>query len=211
MNLFLDTNVMVGFIFETDKWNSKSIEVVQHWANKYSCHYARDECHRKYNSKLQKIIREFRYFHKELRLAKAYTDVETYVQNGNFVTKHILMKFLAANKHNTLKKTVEVFSEFKTQPEIRCNDNYNYILDAIIFHTSRTPHKEVADKLQAHGLLAKDADDFEIIIDAHDLALIVMELFFITGDYTDVVSNKELILSATSISDIVGLGEFSYN
>lgn len=213
MNFFLDTNVMLGYIFETDNWNSKSIQVVNYNARKYSCDYAQKECYDTYNSKLQKILREFRRFQKMLILAKSITNVETDIHNENFETENILLEFLNTHKHSTLAEIREEFSEFKVEPEIRCHDNYNYILNEIYFHTSKTPHKELSDKLQAYGFLdinKGDADDFEIIIDAHDLGLMIKNLFFITGDYTHIVSKKSLILSLTSIEDIIGLGEFNY-
>lgn len=213
MNFFLDTNVMLGYIFETDNWNSKSIQVINYNARKYSCDYARKECCDIYNSKLQRILHEFRRFQKKLLLAKSLKDVETYIQNNDFETGTILLEFLNNHKLGTLAEIREEFAKFKIKPEIRCRDNYNHIQNEINFHTSITPHKELSDKLQDHGFLdiyKGDADDFEIIIDAHDLGLIIHNLLFITGDYTHIVSKKNLIISLTSIEDIIGLGEFNY-
>lgn len=210
MHLFLDTNVMVGYIFETDNWNSKSIQVIQHSAKKYSCDYALNECGHKYNSKLRRINNEFRHVHRQLIQAKSYKDIETYVQNGNLKTKNVLIKFLNAHKHDSLKNTAAELLNFKIAIEKRCHSNYNYIAETVYFHTSSKPHQDVANKLQVHGFLDEDTDDFEIIIDAHDLGLTISNLLFISGDYTHIVSKKSFILSVTSIKDIIGLGEFNY-
>lgn len=212
MNFFLDTNIMLGYIFKTDNWNSKSIEVFQHHAPKYSSCYAREECEHKYSSKFGKIIRELRKFQKQIRLAKSQEEVKQSLQGTSFVTKEILLKFLA--KYETVfdtKELVKIFSNLKLKTESECQHNYQHVKENITFHTSKHPHREVAHALEICGLISEDIIDSEIVIDAHDLGLEKENLIFITSDYTHIISRKATILQNTSLVDIIGLGEFNCN
>ena len=210
MNFFLDTNVMLGFIFETDNWNSKSSEVFKHCAPKYSSCYAQEECKNRYKSKLNRALRELRKFIKQIRLAKSYRELNSQIQNNFPITKDVLIQFLKNNDNLELPELATKFSKFKLKVELKCKNNYNQMLDIVTFHTSQDPHKELAGILQKCGLLEEDCDDFEIIIDAHDLGINIEKLLFITGDYKHIVSRKNDIIQNSSIEDIIGLGDFNY-
>lgn len=209
MNLFLDTNVMVGYVFETDNWNSKSIEVFLHNAPKYSCPYAFTECGHLYKSKLRKSLRELRRFQKKLRSSKSYGEIETYIETENFVTGNVLSKFIEINKNVDLQNMLNLFSILSVKMEKRCHNNYDYISKNIKLHESRHPHKDLAYALETCGLLEEDADDVEIIIDAHDLGLMIKNMLFITGDYEHIVSRKDHLIQITSLSDVIGLFELT--
>ena len=210
MNFFLDTNVMLGFIFETDNWNSKSSEVFKHSAPKYSSCYAQKECQHRYKSQLNRALRELRLFFKKIHLAKSYQELNSQIQNNFPITRDILIDFLKVNNSLELSELANEFSKFKLKTEIKCKENYKKISGIISFHTSQYPHRELANILQKCGLLQEDCDDIEIIIDAHDLGLTVGNLVFITGDYRHIVSRKNDIIQNSSIDDIIGLGEFNY-
>ena len=52
-----------------------------------------------------------------------------------------------------------------------------------------------------------NSDDNEIVLDAHDLCCnCSKDLYFITGDFRDIVNHKTIIIKLTKIVDIVYLG-----
>ena len=210
MNFFLDTNVLLGYIFETDKWNSKSLEVVNHKTPKYSSYYAREECASNYGKKIRRVLNELRKFGKRIRVSNSLAEVELYLHEECTLTGDIILEFLKLNKEISLSELIRKFREFQMKAESRCYENYNYILKYIIFHNRSFHHRELYNKCISCGFVPADADDVEIIIDAHDLGLKIKSLFFITGDYTHIISRKDFILENTSIYDIIGLGEFNF-
>lgn len=209
MNIFLDTNVMLGFVFETDKWNSKSFEVMKHSAIKYSSDSAQKECNNNYNTKLRKLLSELRKFKKEMRLAKTLRDVELFLQDAEFETGDILSKFLHRNSELKLKDLINKFDELQLKTEQRCHLNYNHILKVVNIHSRSKPYTELYQLCVECGFVDSDPDDVEIIIDAHDLSEKINPLFFITGDYRHIISRKEFIITNTSLSGVIGLGEFT--
>jgi hypothetical protein len=64
--------------------------------------------------------------------------------------------------------------------------------------------------LEADGLAEEEFMDLEIIIDAHHVGLNVEQMFFITGDYRDIVSRKKLIVANTSLEDVIYLKYFDF-
>lgn len=209
MNLFLDTNVLLGYIFETDNWNSKSLEVVNHRNPLYSSLDVCNECTYKYESKLKGILNELRKFGKEIRLSKSVDDLESYVQDECIITGDILHEFLSRHSGDSQKELMSKFTEFQRGTEIRCHLNHEFVLNKIIFHQRHLPHADLYNLCASCGFVSDDPDDVEIIIDAHDLGLRIESLMLITGDYKHIVPRRAFIISNTSLSDVIGLGEFN--
>jgi hypothetical protein len=55
MNLFLDNNVLIGYIFETDNWNLKSLDVMRCSLDRYSSNTVCQECRDIYKKNLSII------------------------------------------------------------------------------------------------------------------------------------------------------------
>jgi len=55
---FLDNNVLIGYIFETDNWNSKSMEVMGCHVPKISSDTVKAECSDIYQKNIGKIKKE---------------------------------------------------------------------------------------------------------------------------------------------------------
>lgn len=74
----------------------------------------------------------------------------------------------------------------------------------ITVHTRRVPYKMQWDLLHA---CMDDPDDIEVILDAHDLAILEGDITFFSGDMDHIVSNRDSILRHTQIDKIVYLGD----
>jgi hypothetical protein len=84
------------------------------------------------------------------------------------------------------------------------------MLNEIKFHQRHVSYDDLYNLCVSCGFVSDDADDVEIVIDAHDLGLVIKNLLFITGDYEHIVSRRNLIVENTSISDVIGLGQFKF-
>lgn len=209
MNFFLDTNVLLGYIFETDNWNSKSLEVINHNTPKYSSLSVCYECTHKYENKLKGILKELRKFGKKIRVSKQLDDLESYLLDECFITGDILLEFLNRNIGASKNELMTKFTEFQRGTETRCHLNYKCLLNEITFHQRHVPHRDLYNLCMSCGFVSDDADDVEIIIDAHDLGLNIETLLLITGDYKHIVPRRNFIIKNTSLSDVIGLGEFN--
>lgn len=209
MNFFLDTNVLLGYIFETDNWNQKSLEVVNYHAPKYSSLDVCNECTHKYESKLKGILTELRKFGKKIRLSKSIGELKSYLLDECIITGNILLEFLSRNNSASKNELIKKFTEFQYETEKRCHLNHKYLLNEITFHERHTSHSDLYTLCVSCGFVSEDADDVEIIIDAHDLGLRIETLLLITGDYKHIVPRRKFIISNTSLSDVIGLGDFN--
>lgn len=209
MNLFLDTNVLLGYIFETDNWNSKSLEVVNLCTPLYSSHDVCKECTYKYESKLKGILNEMRKFGREIRLSKSVDDLKSYLQDECIITGNILLEFLSRHSADSPTELMKKFTEFQRGTETKCHLNHKFVLNKIVFHQRHLPHLDLYNLCVSCGFVLDDPDDVEIIIDAHDLGLRIEALLLVTGDYKHIVPRRDFIINNTSLLDVIGLGEFN--
>ncbi len=72
MNLFLDNNVLIGYIFETDNWNSKSLDVMTCTLERYSSNTVCQECEDIYKKQLRIIKKEFGYIIRDFNRKQSF-------------------------------------------------------------------------------------------------------------------------------------------
>lgn len=209
MNLFLDNNVLIGYIFETDYWNSNSLKVITGDFNKYSSDTVQNECQYKYTSSLRKLKNELNRFKKQIRVSKSFNDLELFLHSTRFKTKDILLDFLKSNTSVSISDILNKFTNLQWAVESLCRRNYNHLSQVIHYHKRNKPHKELYSLCVSDDFVTDDADDVEIVIDAHDLGLDIENLSIVTGDYKHIVSRKQFIVENTSIYDVIGLGQFT--
>jgi predicted nucleic acid-binding protein len=130
MNFFLDTNVLLGYIFETDNWNSKALDVINYQASKYSSLDVCKECTHRYESTLKIILAELRKFGKKIRLSKSLDELKSYLQNEYNITGDVLLEFLSRNDDTPKKELIAKFTELQRGTEARCHINHEYLLNA---------------------------------------------------------------------------------
>lgn len=207
--IFLDNNVLIGYIFETDRWNSKACTVMECGAKKFSSDIVCKECSDIYEKIIRIIKREFGKTIRKLNNFKSLKTKKIRQFIAEFNTKEIITNFFEANSDSTIKELSNGLRKLQRDMESRCLQNLSNIREVVSIHKRDNPYKEIYQQFQADGLAEIDPVDVEIILDAHHVGLEVNGLFLISGDYNHIVSRKEVIKANTSLEYVIGLGEFS--
>lgn len=207
MSFFLDNNVLIGYIFETDNWNAKSLDVMCCDSKKLSSDTVQRECSEIYSKNIGKIKREFQKVIKELNQSTSLDMKKLSLIMDKFNIKEIIIKFIGS-RHQANKELIKELRRLLRDMEYRCLKNYQNLEELVEIHTRNEGYKEIYQIFENDGLVKTDPIDVEIIIDAHHVGLQERDLSFISGDYEHIVSRKDLIESNTSLKEIIGLGQF---
>ncbi|MDY0385931.1 MAG: hypothetical protein RBT65_02115 [Methanolobus sp.] len=208
MNLFLDTNVLLGYTFETDHWNGKSLDVISHRYVKHSSVNVSTEFEHNSQTMIRKIKGMFNRFKREARLSKSKKEIESYLKIEDFEIKCILLDLIQKSGSSNINDIINYVNQYQVAFEKRCLLNVNYLKSIITFHNRKTAHTDIYDLCVLDGFVKEDPADVEIVIDAHDLGQKTNPLYFITGDYGHIVSRKEFIENITSIEKVIYLKHF---
>lgn len=211
MNFFLDNNVLIGYIFENDHWNSNSLVVMVCTSNRYSSDNVKRECFDIYNKTLRTLRQEFYRLKKELRASRIFKieTTKSFLYSNAFEIADIIIDFLRDYSYSTPEEAISGLNNLQRTFEARVHGNYLNIDSLVIFHSRINAYKELYEIFKLNGFVAEDPEDVEIVIDAHDLGLSINPLLLISGDYGHIVSRKEFIKENTSLKDVIGLGEFT--
>jgi hypothetical protein len=205
---FLDNNVLIGYIFETDNWNSKSLEVMGCHIPKISSDTVKAECSDIYQKNIGKIKKEILRSIGEINKSKPIKIVDLQLFTNTFYSKDVILSFLNSNLNNDKSKIINGLRTLLRDTESRCLVNFNSIDKLITFYKRDKPYKDIYNIFEIDGLTRIDLVDVEIILDAHHIGLQVAELLFITGDYMHIIPRRDIIKKNTSLKDVIGLGEF---
>lgn len=210
MNLFLDTAVLLGYAFETDHWNGKSLNVISHTSKKYSSTNVEIEFDTKSQTKIRTIKGMFYRFKREVRLSKSKEEIESYIKYEDFEIKDIILEIMLNCGSSDVKDIIKYVDSYQISFEKKCKLNSENLKKLLQFHNRTAPYRDVYDLCVLDGFVKDDPADVEIIIDAHDLGQKISPLFFVTGDYRDIVSRKQFIENNTSIEEVIYLKHFNF-
>lgn len=208
MPFFLDNNVLIGYIFETDHWNSKSLAVMNSISRKFSSNTVLRECSEIYDKNIRIIRRELQKTIAEMQRSKSLDIEKLSSFMDGFNSKNVIIEFLNSNPKSDKGNLINGLRRLLRDLESRCLANLQRLDKLVTFCTRNKPYTEIYQIFEADGLAEIDLSDVEIILDAHHAGLQVKDLFLITGDYKHIVPRRELIKSKTSLKDVIGLGEF---
>lgn len=208
MPYFLDNNVLIGYIFETDNWNSKSLEVMGCHIPKISSDTVKAECSDIYQKNIGKIKREILRSIGEINKSKSIKLADMQSFTNTFYSKDVILSFINSNLNTDKSKIINGLRTLFRDAESRCLVNFNSIDKLIIFYKRDKPYNDIYNIFKIDGLTRIDLVDVEIILDAHHIGLQVADLFFITGDYVHIIPRRDIIIKNTSLKDVIGLGEF---
>lgn len=209
--LFLDNNVLIGYIFETDHWNSKSLEVIKSPHKKFSSNTVKSESFDIFNKNLRIIKIELQKTIAEINKSKSFEFKKLLHFVDDFYSKDIIIDYFNDNPQKDKRELMNGLRNLLRNAESRCLTNFQSLDKLITFCTRNEPYKEIYHLFEADGLAQIDLTDVEIILDAHHVGLRVKDLFLITGDYMHIVPRRNLIKNNTSLKDVIGLGEFNTN
>lgn len=209
--LFLDNNVLIGYIFETDHWNSKSIEVINSAHRKFSSNTVKSESFDIFNKNIRIIKIELQKTIAEINKSKSFEFKKLLPFVDDFYSKDVIIEYFNNNPQKDKRELMNGLRDLLRNVESRCLTNFKNLDRLITFCTRNEPYKEIYHLFEVDGLAQIDLTDVEIILDAHHIGLQVKDLFLITGDYTHIVPRRDLIKNNTSLKDVIGLGEFKTN
>lgn len=207
MPFFLDNNVLIGYIFETDKWNAKSLDVMCCDSKKLSSDTVQRECSEIYSKNIRKIKKEFQKVIKELNQSTSLNVKRLSTIVEHFDTKNIIIHFLEIHKKTNKYLIIELRKLIRDM-EYRCMYNFKKLDELVEIHIRNKAYEKIYQIFENDGLAKIEPVDVEIIMDAHHVGLQERDLSFISGDYKHIISRKDLIENNTSLKEVIGLGQF---
>lgn len=210
MPFFLDNNILIGYIFETDHWNLKSLAVINSIPRKFSSNTVHRECSEIYEKNIRIISRELQKTIAEIHRSKFLDLKKISSFIDDFYSKDIILMIFNRNPKSDKGELINGLRNLLRDTESRCLANYQRLDKLVTFCTRNQPYIEIYQLFETDGLARIDPFDVEIILDAHHVGLQVKDLFLLTGDYKHIVPRKDLIKSNTSLKDVIGLGEFNF-
>ncbi|AKJ39293.1 hypothetical protein [Methanosarcina barkeri] len=212
MKLFLDTNVLLGYTFKIDDWNSQSLHVIDSEFEKYSSYNVKREFEKKYRDKVQIANSELdEIFIKIRRKSNIDTKKVISILNKHYLQPSITYLWEADLSTRDRDALLSKLREIKRGCDFELIKNKSTIQRCITFvDRGEKRYDEIYQKLIENGLMWANFSDGYIVIDAHHVGLTITEgnLYLVTGDKQDIVNRKESIVEFTSIHDIIYLGDF---
>ncbi len=210
MPFFLDNNVLIGYIFETDHWNLKSQAVMNSVPRKFSSNTVLRECSEIYERNIRIISRELQKTIAEMHRSKSLDLKKLSSFINGFYSRDVILLFFDRNPKSDKRELINRLRNLLRDTESRCLTNFQRLDKLVTFCTRNQPYSEIYQIFEADGLAMIDPFDVEIILDTHHVSLQVQDLFLITGDYKHIIPRKDLIKSNTSLKDVIGLGESNF-
>jgi hypothetical protein len=207
---FLDSNVIIGYIFDNADNLGKYAKVVMGQnEEKHSGQTVKNECFGLHaNGRCQTIKRkisgEFRKIIAALINGSMLNEILDQMEKKNCRTFYIIKDLADAYKGDPVS-LVKVLRASLLDFEGGCLSRQDIVDAIVIFHNRNLPYMEI------YGVLKKsieDMDDIEVILDAHHVGLEISNLMLISGNYWDITAFRNLIRRVTSIAEVKSLTSF---
>ena len=211
MYLFLDTNVLLGYTFKVDSWNSQSVYVIKSKFDKYSSENVQREYQKKCQEKIKIANGDLDSILIKLsKKSSINTKKLIAVLNDHYLKPSITSLWEAGlstiDNHSLMNKIREV----KRACDLELLKNKSTLKECIVFiDREEKRYEEIYLKLCNNGLISANYSDGQIVLDAHHIGLIKNDLHFVTSDYNDIVKRTNSIVECTSIKAIIYLADFS--
>ncbi|KZX12278.1 hypothetical protein [Methanobrevibacter curvatus] len=221
MGLFLDTNVLISFIFDLHPWNGYAenlfkTEKKKHWSNT-----VKNESIKVIDSLKNKYIYIFEEIINKLSLIDRITEkkfITTVINiSGNEFSKkdkkviaNIIWERGGWYRDILTYEIIDLIKTLLYNLNIDLANRYNKcvnILNKPYFRAKNEKYLSVFNNLEKIKNI-HTPDDI-IIVDAHHLAIKQMINKFITGDLK-IIKLKQDLIDCTAISDFVSLNSFNY-
>lgn len=210
MPYFLDSNVIIGYIFyNTDKWGKAATHVFEDPEPNHSGSTVKQECFGddqisgKVNTIFKYISSTLRKVHYHLKKGKSFNQVIKGMDNERFGEIVCEIQKISKNYPNRFIGDIVIECSILFQNETLLKKQI--VNDQCFWHYCNSSYKDVYNNLSK---IIPDYDDIEVLIDAHHVSLSVQNLIFISGDYYHVLPFSSDILKITKISNIKELGDF---
>lgn len=196
--------MLIGYYFHAaDQWGRQATAVFDDAEQNYTGSTVWEECFGdgqggRCSTIQASIVREFRRVN--ARLKSAATVDELIPALSEYRIAGIVLDLVYACGRDAGEAARKI-KDVQRAYENRCRVRMQRIWDRSLLrvHHRRDPCAALYCLLEP---VVKDRDDIEVLLDAHDLASCVTPLFFYTGDYQDIVANREFILRHAVFNDI---------
>lgn len=211
MPYFLDSNVIIGYIFDNaDNLGKYAKVVIDRDEEKHSGQTVKNECFGLHaNGRCltvkRKIAGEFRKIIAALMNGSMLNEIIDQMDGKNCRTYYII-KDLAETYKGDPVSLVKVLRASQLDFEGGCLARQDTIDAIVIFHNRNLPYREIYDILEKS---IDDIDDIEVILDAHHIGLKISNLVLISGNYWDITAFGNLIRRVTSIAEVKSLTSFA--
>lgn len=227
MDLFLDSNVIIGYSLYLDPWHKYAENVFEKENKSYWSKTVKKESENKiiekmniYNSffielksNLQKINDNFgkciiskeEFFSTLLKTQNKKISI----QNKRKIGESIWNEGSWYDEANT-QELLKTISKIKIILNSTSEVNYNHCLENLILHYRNKQYESILESFNnlnvRNSYIFLHYPDNIIILDAHDLACSGIDLEFITGD-KKLLKFKKSILDLTNINQMTFLGD----
>jgi hypothetical protein len=210
MDFFLDSNVIIGYVFyQADYWGIPSKNVIKRAEKKYSGHTVEVECFDLQRGKCSLVRREISSeFFKAVANIEENQSIDFLLYDAEIEKWKIIniLKNILDGFKGDIISLKEELREYQRRFEIESKTRQKSVKNLVIFSYRTQRYKDIHAAL---GKIIQNINDIEVILDAHELAHIHDELVLITGDHKDILKNKPNILPLVKILDIKNLMEYN--
>ena len=214
MTFFFDTNVCIGFIFKWNPWHDQAIILFNKECDSYWSETVKEEC----IIVFQKLVREYIVFlnnikNKILTAQKDFflvTDLFNIVKQINVTLNHegkeiidkikvISTIFEDEGWYDISKEDIlDYLNELSLNFSIYSFERFKKCDEKLKLHPKTSNHHEIKKILKSNNI---HKPDWQICLDAHDLASNVSDLKFVTSDFK-LINHLIPIIDLTNINGI---------
>jgi hypothetical protein len=210
MDFFLDSNVIIGYVFySADYWGIPAKNVIRSPVKKYSGTTVDRECFDLQKGKCVSIRREIssEFFKAVAHIEENQsTDFLLYdAEKGKWKIIDILRTILE-DSGSDLDLLKEDLREYQRRFEHELKKRQKSVKELVLFSYRSKRYPGISTELRK---IIRNLNDIEVVLDAHELALLHSDLALITGDHKDILKNKDAILPLVSLGEIKDLRDFN--
>lgn len=212
MSYFLDSNVIIGYIFHTtDHWGRAAVLAFEDpepnhsgFAVKCECFGLCDTNGGKVRTIQKDVVRALRRVIYRLRRGQTLDQIIAGL-DGDDRIRETLEEIRVVVMGNPNRKIDTVILESQRAFEREVIQRQETAKNNCLWHRRGTYYPDISAVLKQH---IPDGDDITVILDAHDIALAIPDLTFVSGDYDHIIRHIDIILAHTRITKMLPLGQF---
>jgi hypothetical protein len=207
LNFFLDSNVIIGYIFyQADHWGVPAKNVIENEHNKHYGVFVHEECFGIQWGKCDTIAKRINSeFGRAITSLKRNQSVDILLFDSEKWKISGIIQQIVSSSNSDLNSLECRLRNVQRVFETECDDRREIIKKNVMRHTRRLPYRDMYQILQK---IIPDPDDIEVVLDAHDVGHHFPDIFLITGDGRHIYRNKASILPHTKIKDVKLLSDY---
>lgn len=212
MNHFLDSCVIIGFIFyQADRWGCAATNVIKFTPEKkHYGYFVHNECFGEdgKSGRCNTIMRQINFeFRKAISNLKENQSIDLLLLDAEKWTIYTILKNdILSSFQGNFQLLEEELRNYQRMFEFDCITKQREVKKIVMRHYRREPYKQEYSSLKR---IVPDVSDIENILDAYDIAQYYENVVFITGDGKDILRYKDQILSIVKIADIYSLDQYN--